>query len=260
MKLVNILKEQTNTIIVPSGTPVLKRGSRGDAVKQIQTILGINDKNSKFGIDGKFGPETHAWLKVWQEEHSLTADGIYGPNTAAAMKKDPSPVKDQGKVKQELVNLPKSDKQTINADTTKPIILNQSYFYKQLESTFPDMFRGDQKGVQNPKKILSIGGAANASETYEKALRRGLKNALQNVSEVRLLDMFEKLSRNLLATFLKRYKDINGTELYIDLRDTSFDTSEINSFLNIIKSKSLSIDANSKRLMFKNNQDKWQYI
>jgi len=260
MKLVNLLKEQNNAAVVPSGSPLLKLGSRGDTVKQLQTILGINDNNSKFGIDGKFGPETAAWLKVWQKEHELTADGKYGPNTAAAMKKDPSPVKDQGKVKQELVNLPKSDKQTTNADTTKPIILNQSYFYKQLESTFPDMFRGDQKGVQNPKKILTISGAANVSETYEKALRRGLKNPLQNVSEVRLLDMFEKLSRDLLATFFKRYKDINGTELYIDLKDTTFDTSELNSLYNIIKSNSLNIAANSKRLMFKNNQDKWQYI
>jgi len=72
--------------------------------------------------------------------------------------------------------------------------------------------------------------------------------------------MFEKLSRDLLATFFKRYKDINGTELYIDLKDTTFDTSELNSLYNIIKSNSLNIAANSKRLMFKNNQDKWQYI
>lgn len=47
-------------------------------VKGIQRELAILD-------DGLFGPQTAAALKPWQAEHGLEADGIYGPASAKAM-------------------------------------------------------------------------------------------------------------------------------------------------------------------------------
>lgn len=53
---------------------ILKRGSKGEDVKRLQTILGIT-------IDGDFGPKTEKAVKDFQKKNGLIADGIVGPNT-----------------------------------------------------------------------------------------------------------------------------------------------------------------------------------
>jgi hypothetical protein len=57
---------------------ILKKGTRGEEVKQLQEYLEI-------GTDGVFGPGTEAAVKKWQKENSLVADGIVGPKTWEAM-------------------------------------------------------------------------------------------------------------------------------------------------------------------------------
>ena len=57
---------------------LLKNGSRGEEVKQLQTLLGL-------GADGVFGPGTEAKVKEWQAANGLTADGIVGPGTWGKM-------------------------------------------------------------------------------------------------------------------------------------------------------------------------------
>ena len=53
---------------------MLKLGSSGDEVKQLQTKLGLTP-------DGDFGPATEKAVKTWQEKNGLTADGIVGDTT-----------------------------------------------------------------------------------------------------------------------------------------------------------------------------------
>jgi peptidoglycan hydrolase-like protein with peptidoglycan-binding domain len=54
--------------------PTIRLGSRGDAVKEWQGILGLTK-------DGNFGPATERATKAFQTSHRLTADGIVGPKT-----------------------------------------------------------------------------------------------------------------------------------------------------------------------------------
>jgi len=56
----------------------LRRGSKGDAVKQMQAKLGL-------AADGDFGPGTEAALKKWQAANGLTADGVAGAKTLAKL-------------------------------------------------------------------------------------------------------------------------------------------------------------------------------
>jgi peptidoglycan hydrolase-like protein with peptidoglycan-binding domain len=58
---------------------LLSRGTSGETVKKLQTMLGIT-------ADGKFGPGTEKALKEWQAKNGLVADGMAGPRTIAAMK------------------------------------------------------------------------------------------------------------------------------------------------------------------------------
>ncbi len=57
---------------------LLRRGSRGAAVKRLQEGLGI-------GADGIFGGGTEKAVKAFQEKNGLAVDGIAGPETLAAL-------------------------------------------------------------------------------------------------------------------------------------------------------------------------------
>lgn len=58
--------------------PTLRRGSRGEDVKFVQRVVGVTE-------DGIFGRLTEAAVIHWQLSNHLTADGIVGRNTWAAM-------------------------------------------------------------------------------------------------------------------------------------------------------------------------------
>ena len=64
--------------------PTLRRGSNGEAVEELQAIL-----NAKYGaeleVDGVFGTKTEKAVKAFQNAHNLSADGIVGPKTWAAL-------------------------------------------------------------------------------------------------------------------------------------------------------------------------------
>ena len=59
----------------PGGLPTLRRGARGDAVKQLQSKLKLSSP------DGIFGPGTEAAVRQFQRDHGMVPDGIVGPKT-----------------------------------------------------------------------------------------------------------------------------------------------------------------------------------
>ena len=62
----------------------LKRGSRGDLVRQLQTRLRSWGYYSGT-IDGVYGAKTESAVRAFQKRNGLTADGIVGQKTAAAL-------------------------------------------------------------------------------------------------------------------------------------------------------------------------------
>jgi peptidoglycan hydrolase-like protein with peptidoglycan-binding domain len=65
--------------VTPPGIPqlVFRIGSSGEFVRKIQQVVGAH-------IDGSYGPQTAAAVKVWQAKLGLPADGVWGPATQAA--------------------------------------------------------------------------------------------------------------------------------------------------------------------------------
>ena len=57
---------------------IIKKGSKGEAVKTLQRALGIT-------IDGVFGVQTEAAVKEFQKAHNLAVDGIVGAKTWDAL-------------------------------------------------------------------------------------------------------------------------------------------------------------------------------
>lgn len=63
---------------------VLKKGSIGSRVKQLQNVL--NEKtNCNLSIDGSFGNLTKNCVIKYQKENNLVQDGIVGPNTCNSL-------------------------------------------------------------------------------------------------------------------------------------------------------------------------------
>jgi hypothetical protein len=60
------------------GRPTLRRGAKGEFVKQLQRKL-------KLAADGDFGPGTEAAARTFQREHGMVPDGIIGPKSWAKL-------------------------------------------------------------------------------------------------------------------------------------------------------------------------------
>lgn len=69
-----------------SFAPVLRKGSQGEEVRALQErLLKLGYNLPRFGADGKFGSETEQAVKAFQARTGLSADGICGEQTNAAM-------------------------------------------------------------------------------------------------------------------------------------------------------------------------------
>jgi hypothetical protein len=64
----------------PKNRPTLRRGSKGELVKEVQTLVYAK-------VDGDFGPQTEGAVKSFQSRRDLKPDGIVGPLTWAALDK-----------------------------------------------------------------------------------------------------------------------------------------------------------------------------
>lgn len=71
---------------VPATRKTIRRGSKGDLVKECQTMLyKLGYDLGSYGIDGDFGKATEAAVRSFQSDHRLTVDGIVGPATWDAL-------------------------------------------------------------------------------------------------------------------------------------------------------------------------------
>ena len=87
-----IMSGDGSSVTAPADTPVtdanLKKGSTGEAVKVMQTMLiACGYDCGSTGADGDFGKNTLAALKAFQKDAGLAVDGVYGPLSKAALEK-----------------------------------------------------------------------------------------------------------------------------------------------------------------------------
>jgi len=67
---------------------VLRKGSKGEAVRNLQTDLQFLGYEFALGVDGRFGIETHENVLDFQSDHNLTQDGFAGGVTLAKIKSE----------------------------------------------------------------------------------------------------------------------------------------------------------------------------
>jgi len=116
----------------------LRYGSKGDAVQELQTMLGIE-------ADGIFGKQTLAAVKGFQREWDLAVDGIVGPKTW-----------------QKLLEV--VDAETVDPDkvTYLPVKYKQPVDYKQYDSRWRNVpYTGP--GNKNKDKTVCTSGCGVTS-------------------------------------------------------------------------------------------------
>ena len=86
-KLFRYLAAMPKPAPAPAPRPILKVGSRGEAVRVWQTILAGAGLLPRSGIDGIFGTRTRSATIAFQRKLRVTPDGIVGPRTYAATDK-----------------------------------------------------------------------------------------------------------------------------------------------------------------------------
>jgi hypothetical protein len=70
-------------VTVTETRPLLKTGSSGAAVRELQQLL--NSLGFTCAVDGGFGPNTTSAVERFQEAHGLRVDGKVGPDTWRAL-------------------------------------------------------------------------------------------------------------------------------------------------------------------------------
>lgn len=73
-------QEQLSNLEVHPIMSTLKKGSSGDAVMELQTLLTRMGYDTK-GVDGKYGDNTAAAVRQFQADHNLQVDGMAGTQT-----------------------------------------------------------------------------------------------------------------------------------------------------------------------------------
>jgi len=80
----------TTPAAVQPPTTTLKPGDTGAQVRALQRVL-TELGYSTGKIDGSYGPATKTAVSKFQQAHQLTADGIVGPATLAALRRANAP-------------------------------------------------------------------------------------------------------------------------------------------------------------------------
>lgn len=154
---------------------ILKQGSRGDAVKQLQTAL--KQRGYDVGdIDGIYGPKTANAVRAFQKDNKLSVDGIAGPQTLGALNKATSP---------------STSNQTPNNQTSKPT--PQKDYTDTLNTLYNALFGRDvdpsgltywSNKLSQGESIDNIMKSIMASDEYKEKQQAPKKPELPKLPEV----------------------------------------------------------------------------
>jgi len=158
----------STTSATTSSSPVLRQGSGGAAVRELQQLL--KSKGHNVAVDGSFGPKTKAAVLAFQRARGLAADGVVGPKTWAALRAKPAAapkpsqttttlrVGAKGAAVVELQNLLKKKGANISADGSfGPATLSAVKNFQRSKGLAVD-------GVVGPKTWSALRGAGGSAK------------------------------------------------------------------------------------------------
>ena len=102
--------------VQPAGKPTLRKGSKGQAVTELQTmLLKLGYDLGPCGIDGDFGKATEAAVRSFQSDHRLDVDGVVGSVTYGELERAVASVSEKPAVESYSVTISGLDLTQANA-------------------------------------------------------------------------------------------------------------------------------------------------
>ncbi|MEC3882631.1 N-acetylmuramoyl-L-alanine amidase [Halobacillus sp. HZG1] len=133
----------------------LERGDSGAQVKQLQEdLLFLGYDLGGYGADGSFGPATEKALKQFQKDQKLKQDGIYGPNTKAAM--DDAVAAYEEKLREELI----MEKNIFIVNSFKDVAAVEKAL-KRNGGALKFRYNAEREEVNATDNIFIVGGGRN---------------------------------------------------------------------------------------------------
>lgn len=179
------IKKPTATAVLQGNHPVIKEGSKGPAVVEWQTIIGVK-------ADGNFGPGTKSATIAWQKTHKdvegkpLVADGIVGAkswNAALGGKApDAAPVKEEPSFLSALnpfASKPSTTPVAV-ATTAKPKPSTKAPVTSTAKPA-PKPTPTTPAGTSTPIAVASTGGSAPAKTNPILVAKAGMFDAFEKV-------------------------------------------------------------------------------
>lgn len=165
-----------------TGSTVLKRGDKGEAVKTMQqmlTVVGYGCGAS--GADGDFGDATYKALLSFQKTKGLIADGEYGDQSKAALTKAYNEAR-----KKIVVTVDEAARNVIagkygNADARRKAIEALGLSYNEVQKRVNQLLKNpNQKSVDEVAKEVLAGKWGNGASRRQKLTQAGYDaNAVQ---------------------------------------------------------------------------------
>lgn len=149
-KLNQVYLDITNKLLSPNQRPgdypgVLRRGSRGTAVRELQYYLilaaAYDSTLPSLTIDGVFGPATKAAVKAYQRSEGLTADGVVGRVTWDALVNNTARLRPSGPMV--VADLPAWPGRTLAEGDTGTDVLNLTRMLRLTAFWYPTVASPD---------------------------------------------------------------------------------------------------------------------
>ncbi|HEY3447762.1 MAG TPA: peptidoglycan-binding domain-containing protein [Myxococcales bacterium] len=102
---------------VAAGRGALRRGMSGDSVRDLQQLL--KDSGQSLAVDGVFGPQTEAAVRAFQLGHKLAVDGLVGPQTLGSLRGETPPA--QNPFATDRMDEPRPQTPPTSTSTSTPI-------------------------------------------------------------------------------------------------------------------------------------------
>ena len=190
---------------------LIKRGSRGAKVEDVQEMLNKVRAKPKLAVDGKFGPKTEAAVSYFQTKKSLDIDGIVGPKTSSALKRaSGGPGGSGGKGSGDVAKLEKA------------FLALHKKLHKELKSSAHVMFITLETIKGAPGLCRKIGHEPflSMANTFERMFKLGGAVAKKNSGFLKLLDkdadLFARELKTDPAKAKKRLLVLKNKEKQID--------------------------------------------
>ena len=185
---------------IPSASILLKKGSKGEAVKNLQKFLNWYDSSWKLTTDGIFGSKTASALASFQRREGLTADGIYGKqsyNKAIKYKQTtPKPTTPTRK-KMSKIGHARSDLDKKAGDSSGKEVLKSDFVYSSSSTSVynwtyvfrpKDIAKAEKAATMCEKAIANnnIGYNSHGETAYgkDRAMSRLAKNVGYDLSKI----------------------------------------------------------------------------